>query len=146
MQNQIAGIRFLDLFAGSGAMGLEALSRGAEKVVFVEKNKHAVHCIKGNLESLGIKEGVEVLFKDVFAAVDHLKDEGAIFELIYVDPPYDYEVSFLLDSLAPILTPDGMVVVEQGKFTKLHCEQLQESTRKEMGDTILYFFVLKKKE
>lgn len=146
MQTQIEGIRFLDLFAGSGAMGIEALSRGAEHVTFVEKNKFAVQCIKENLKNLGIEDRAEIFFKDVYVALDYLLKEKVLFDLAYVDPPYDYDVSFLLEPLASIMTSDGVIVVEQRKNTKLSCEFLQEVAKKEMGDTVLFFFTLKKND
>lgn len=83
-QPYIENANFLDLFAGSGAMGLEALSRGASHATFVDSNKESIRCIKKNLQTLGV-EG-DVYFGDVFA---FLKKRPAPFDIIFSDPPYE---------------------------------------------------------
>lgn len=88
-QNDIEGATFLDLFAGSGAMGLEALSRGAAKAVFVEKNRDSVACIKKNLAKLGFESQGVVLSLDVFIAISKALSMHSPYDIIYIDPPYD---------------------------------------------------------
>jgi len=89
LQNHIEGAFFLDLFAGSGAMGLEAISRGAEFVSFVDKSKGCCHVIEKNIEHLGVAAYSEVLCQDVFLALERMGKASVQFDLIYADPPYD---------------------------------------------------------
>ncbi len=80
------GIRVLDLFAGSGALGFEALSRGAEHVIFVERDKQAIDTIKANAEALGVTLEIQIKKEDVFTFVTHHHD---LYDLILSDAPYD---------------------------------------------------------
>jgi 16S rRNA (guanine966-N2)-methyltransferase len=102
----------LDLFAGSGAMGLEALSRGARRCVFVESDRAACRVIHDNLEKLRFT-GALVLQKDAFQAL--WEERGRSYDLVLVDPPYgawpDLEPR-LAEVLPPLLAPDGLLVVE----------------------------------
>lgn len=102
----------LDLFAGSGAMGLEALSRGARRCVFVESDRAACRVINDNLEKLRFA-GALVRQKDAFQALR--EERGRTYDLIIVDPPYgtwsDLEPR-LAEALPPLLAPDGLLVVE----------------------------------
>ncbi len=81
---------FLDLFSGSGGIGIEALSRGAANAVFVEKNPKAMKCIQENLESTKLKDRAKTMQMDVFAALSRLNGEWK-FEYIFMDPPYNHE-------------------------------------------------------
>lgn len=87
-QTDIQGARFLDLFAGTGGMGLEALSRGAEKVCFMERDRMLCESIKKNLQQLGWKTQGEVISGDLFRGLPFLLDRGLQYDLIYIDPPY----------------------------------------------------------
>jgi len=102
----------LDLFAGSGAMGLEALSRGARRCVFVESDRAACRVIHDNLEKLRFT-GALVRQQDAFQALR--EERGRTYDLIIVDPPYgtwpDLEPR-LAEALPPLLAPDGLLVVE----------------------------------
>jgi 16S rRNA (guanine966-N2)-methyltransferase len=104
----------LDLFAGSGAMGLEALSRGARRCVFVESDRAACAVIKANLEKLRLT-GALVLCKDAFQALRDERAAGRTYDLVVVDPPYgawaDLEPR-LVEALPGVLGPDGVLVVE----------------------------------
>ena len=89
IQGRIEGTRFLDLFAGSGAMGFEALSRGASFVCWVEKNPLAVHSIVRNIEMLGLlRQQVDVQKKDVLLWLDKIAGKYSTFDWIFADPPY----------------------------------------------------------
>ncbi|MCI8505436.1 MAG: 16S rRNA (guanine(966)-N(2))-methyltransferase RsmD [Lachnospiraceae bacterium] len=89
LQADVGGSRFLDLFAGSGAIGIEALSRGARECVFVEKNKKAAECIWENLIFTRLEKGAELLECDALTAIGRLEDAGGeVFDLIFMDPPY----------------------------------------------------------
>ncbi len=88
-RNEIEGAAFLDLFAGSGAMGLEALSRGARQACFVDNNRESIRCIQSNLTTFDATKSGDVLFSDVFSAMKKLAKLGRQFDVIYADPPYD---------------------------------------------------------
>jgi 16S rRNA (guanine966-N2)-methyltransferase len=110
----IEGARVLDLFAGSGAMGLEALSRGASRCVFVERDREACRVIQGNLEKLRLT-GAVVLCQDVGRALREERARGHRYDLVLVDAPYDdwerYAV-LLAELLLPVLQDGGLAVVE----------------------------------
>lgn len=93
IQDELYGIRFLDLFSGSGAIGIEALSRGAKEAVFVEKNPAAVRCIRENLRFTRLEADAFVVQSDVFAALDGLERQiqggKEPFGVIFMDPPYN---------------------------------------------------------
>lgn len=95
-QMQIADSRFLDLFSGSGSIGVEAISRGAKKVVFVEKDRKAIIAIKKNLTSCKFIDGYEVHQDDVFKRIGWLADNGYRFDIIYLAPPFTVDEIFCL--------------------------------------------------
>ncbi len=88
LYGQYEGGAFLDLFAGSGGIGIEALSRGASKAVFVEHGREALSCIRSNLEHTRLGASAEVLGMDVIRAI-HFLDGRPSFRVIFMDPPYD---------------------------------------------------------
>ncbi len=85
---QTPGARFLDLFSGTGQIGIEALSRGAAEAVFVEQSRDALRCIANNLQKTHLAEKAVVMAGDIKAALFRLKDD-APFDLVYMDPPFD---------------------------------------------------------
>jgi 16S rRNA (guanine966-N2)-methyltransferase len=110
----VEGAAVLDLFAGSGAMGLEALSRGAASCVFVERDREAVRVIQANLEKLRLT-GAVVANRAVASVLREERDRGRRYDLVLVDPPYEeWEVHApVLAELVPaVLDTDGLVVVE----------------------------------
>lgn len=86
---QLADCDFLDLFSGSGAIGIEALSRGAKSAVFVENNRSALNCIKENLRTTKLGEDAVVLALDVLSAIRTLEIQGRVFDVVFMDPPYN---------------------------------------------------------
>jgi 16S rRNA (guanine(966)-N(2))-methyltransferase RsmD len=118
----VDGAHVLDLFAGSGAMGLEALSRGASRCVFVEREQEACRVIEGNLEKLRLT-GAIVLRQDVLRAVREERARRHRFDLVLVDAPYDdwqrYEEP-LGELLGDVLADDGLVVVETAAKVEPH--------------------------
>ena len=88
----LADCRFLDLFSGSGAIGIEALSRGAKDVVMVEQSPDSLACIKDNLKTTKLTEEARLLSMDVFRAIPLLEAEGKAVDIIFMDPPYDKEL------------------------------------------------------
>jgi len=109
-----AGTRWLDVCAGSGAIGLEALSRGAAGVVFVERQRAAASAIRRNLERLAEAGGRgSVMPCEASAAARSLVRTGAHFDVVYLDPPYrSPEYESLLRELSPLLAADGWLVAE----------------------------------
>ena len=98
IQNEIEGAKILDLFAGSGAIGLEFLSRGAEKAVLCDKSKDAINIIKKNIEKTHMEQHTQVYNMDFENCLEKLKNEQ--FDIIYLDPPY--ETDYVLKSLNKI--------------------------------------------
>jgi len=88
LQPDLYDARFLDLFAGSGGIGIEALSRGASEAVFVERARKPLECIKENLRRTGLFPAARVIESDVYSAIGRLKGSGR-FDIIFMDPPYD---------------------------------------------------------
>lgn len=126
-QNEIHEANFLDLFAGSGAMGLEALSRGAKRAVFVDNSRDSIRCIQANLAALKTEKSAEVIYMDVFEAMKKLAKRGIEFDVIYADPPYDQAakeganslsahvvavLDELIDLKLPLLKSEGILFVE----------------------------------
>ena len=140
LQNQIEGAKFLDLFAGSGAMGIEALSRGAESSVFVERDRNAVTCIKENLQALKIETSVFQM--DVKTALKFLTKHSYSFDIIYLDPPYGLDIQPILDLVPPLLTSEGVLILEQGKERQVHASSFKQIDERLFGDTRLFFFSL----
>ena len=114
LQPYLADSRFLDLFAGSGGIGIEALSRGADSCVFVEQQKKAVDCIRENLRFTRLDQQAVVMMTDAVSAVRRL-DGGKPFHCIFMDPPYrqglEEDVLRFL-SKSDILKPDTKIIVE----------------------------------
>lgn len=112
-QNYIEGARFLDLFAGSGAIGFEALSRGAASVTLVEQNRTAISCLKENIQKLKVEPQTTLLALPAQRALTMLGKQSGLFDLVYIDPPYDTPIHPFLDGLEAILAPDARVFVEE---------------------------------
>ena len=109
---------FLDLFSGSGGIGIEALSRGAREAFFVEKNPKAMACIRENLKFTRLESRAVTITRDVMDALYRL--EGEVFDIIFMDPPYDreYEKSVLRYlSESDLVYEDTMIIVEASKDT-----------------------------
>ena len=137
------GARVLDLFAGSGALGLEAASRGAETVVLVERDRGAATVAARNAEIVA-KAGAVRALVDHVAVHQFLQRTGKQFDLVFVDPPYrlpPHEISAVLADLAPLLTHPAMVVVEQSKRASplgLPGDLVLERSR-DYGDTRVHY-------
>ena len=115
LQSQLYDAKFLDLFSGSGAIGIEALSRGAVSAVFVENNGSAVKCILDNLKNTHLSDQAVVLQKDVFNALSQLEKEGRYFDVIFMDPPYNKRLEKqVLEKLSSsgMIDADSLIVVE----------------------------------
>ena len=109
IQFDIEGRRVLDLFAGTGQLGIECLSRGAAEAVFVDRDKEAVRIIKDNLKTCGMK--ASVIQEDSLSFLDHCGK----FDIIFIDPPYDsnlYESALKIINLVDILSEGGIIICE----------------------------------
>lgn len=122
LQNDIYGSRFLDLFSGSGAIGIEALSRGAQSAVFVENQREALSCIRENLAVTKLADRAEVMAEDCLLALNRLAARGETFDIIYLDPPYradlEYEILRALRKTS-LVHEDTMVIIEAVMEKKL---------------------------
>jgi 16S rRNA (guanine966-N2)-methyltransferase len=115
----IADSVWLDLFAGSGAIGIEALSRGARSVYFIEAAPRAARTIRQNLASLGIEEGFEVIEREAATALRLLDSQAVLCDFCFLDPPYrkmgDYEQVLGFLSQSRIVKPETLVIAEHNK-------------------------------
>ena len=133
----VDGATVLDLFAGSGAMGLEAVSRGAVSATFVENDREAVRSIERNLEKLRVT-GARVVQRDVRQA---LATDSRTYDLVLCDPPYGYsEHERLAPYLVKALAPDGQLVYESGAREEPQIQGLRVRTSRTYGSARLTLF------
>lgn len=142
----VAGALVADCYAGSGAVGLEALSRGAEWVYFLENHRPATKVIRDNLARLGIESGTEVLPFDVLAGLRELERRGVRLDLVFLDPPYRAEQEYqrALDWVgqATLLAPEAWVVAEHSRRQALseRYGALARIRTLRQGDAVLSFY------
>jgi len=146
---RVAGCSFLDLFAGTGGIGIEAYSRGAQQVVFIDESAKSIKVLKSNLEKLKVEESVEVYNTDYINAINRLAMDQRKFDIIFIDPPYlkDFEKNALLHiSEHGLLQDDGIVVVEHDIQDKMpeNAGSLDIQRQKKYGNTMLTFYALVK--
>ena len=141
----LSGARFLDLFAGAGGVGLEALSRGAERVVFVERDADAAGALRRNVAALHVARQTLVLPMDAARALNRLAGAGERFDLVFLDPPYGaglVEDTLLRLGACSVLTLDAIVVAQH--FTKHVPPErfgaLAAYRSRRFGETTLTFF------
>jgi 16S rRNA (guanine966-N2)-methyltransferase len=136
----VEGARVLDLYAGSGAMGLEALSRGAEAAVFVEADAEAVRAIERNLDKLRLT-GARVVRADATTGLAQETAAGRTYDLVLADPPYtmtDYDT--LARYLPRVLADDGLLVLESAARTEPQLPGLAVRTTRKYGSTRVTVF------
>jgi 16S rRNA (guanine(966)-N(2))-methyltransferase RsmD len=136
---------FLDVFAGTGAVGIEALSRGARLAIFVELNRHAVQLIRENLALTGFTDRGEIYAVDAVRAVAILAGKGASFDLIFLGAPYDSPVlEKVLGKLGEtgLLAPDGILIAEHRRQHALADDfgKLKKFREARYGETVLAFY------
>ena len=139
---KVIGATFLDLYAGSGAIGIEALSRGAHSCIFVEREKSNIALIRDNLVKTRLSENARIINASVERTVVNLTLEKVKAELVYLDPPYDLEnVSQVADSIikAGIITGGGLLIVEHAYSNRRWAENFRAVRQKKYGDTGLTF-------
>jgi 16S rRNA (guanine966-N2)-methyltransferase len=122
LRPHVEGSRFLDICAGSGAIGLEAISRGAAQVTFIDNSRRACSVIEANLHTLGLENEGAIMNRDAATALKHLAQAGKVFDIAFFDPPYAsdiyHTVMRLLDEQS-LLSVDAIVVVEHRAKTPL---------------------------
>lgn len=121
LQNEVAGSYFLDLFAGSGQIGLEALSRGAAYAVFVDNNKKAIACIEDNIRFTKFEKDSKVYASEVISALRAMEGKYQ-FDIIFMDPPYNQEIEkevLRYLSTSSLLKEDTMLIAEVSLETDL---------------------------
>jgi 16S rRNA (guanine966-N2)-methyltransferase len=144
----VEGATFVDLYAGTGAVGIEALSRGAQHAIFVEQHAPAVALIRRNLESLGIGAEAEILGMNVARAFERLEARRVHAQFIFLDPPYaaDIEYQSTLEALgeSSVVAPGCRVIVEHLRKRELpeRTGGLELARVVEQGDAALSFYSL----
>ena len=145
IQFGLEGATFLDLFAGSGSVGIEALSRGAKKVVFVEKDRKNFEIIKSNLENCKIpKEDYELIFSDYVSALGRIADK---FDFVYIDPPYKseyYETSLKLLLQNDLLNVDAIIICEHEYKNQIDFHGFEILVQKKYGIKMLTYLTVDK--
>ncbi len=139
---KIAGARVLDLFSGSGALGLESISRGAKEVVFNDCSKASISILRKNLAALKLTEGegVRIINYDYLICLDTLLGQ---FDLIFLDPPYRFDFNkTALDKIAEkgLLTPNGVAVAESDKPFQGEIAGLEKYDERKYGKAYFAFF------
>jgi 16S rRNA (guanine966-N2)-methyltransferase len=135
--DRVAGARVLDLFAGSGALGIEALSRGAAEATFVDSSPAAVRAVRANLEALGID--AEVVRADARAALRTARAAARQYDLVFLDPPYRRAEALgarLPELLPPVLAAGALVVTESDRRTPLELP-IRAIDERRYGDTLI---------
>jgi 16S rRNA (guanine966-N2)-methyltransferase len=146
----LGGAAVLDLYAGSGALGIEALSRGAEQAVFVERGRDAVEVITENLDTLGFADRARVVHADVMRFLRGPVARGAPFDLVLADPPYDTDDAAVTELVGALLgpgwlAPEVIVVVERPVRHEIEVpdaevpDALENRWQRTFGDTLVTF-------
>jgi len=150
-QFYINGSNFLDLFSGSGSMGIEAISRGANKVVMVDNDNQAAKVIKTNIVNCKLENTNHILYKeDVFNVILKLKNNKEKFDIIYADPPFTVESIFdpVMEALSDgeLLAQDGIIAIRSAseKAMKDSYGVLEKYREKKYGVSMVHFYRVKK--
>ncbi len=145
LPHDFSGLRVLDLFAGSGNVSIEALSRGAAKAVLIDESPRSAAVIRDNLNRLGLSESAQVWTAPVFRSLRKLAKLADTFDLIFLDPPYDRElVGATLRTIGQchLLSGTGRVVAEHSAREAVRSQygELVLNEQRRYGDTLLSFF------
>ena len=122
ISSDIYDCSFLDLFCGSGAIGIEALSRGAGHAVFVDESRISLDCTRANLEHTRLMDKADIIRSDALAATARLAAEGRRFDIIFMDPPYDRNLEKNIlerGRLCDILEEEGIIIIEASAATDI---------------------------
>ncbi len=141
---KIEGAAFLDLYAGAGGIGIEALSRGAERVVLVDASRDSLNAARGNIEQTGFGDRADAVLSK---AESYLKKPSGPYDIVFLDPPYAEELLPLLELVggAGVLNPDSIVIAEHFKkqASPEKAGKLSLVREARYGDTVLAFYALK---
>ena len=143
MLGELQGAIVLDLFAGTGALAIEALSRGAQRAVLVERDSRALEVLVANLAELGLgAEEAELRRGDALAALRNARERAETYDLVFVDPPYRHAGVLgreLGEALPPLLAPRARVVTESDRRTELPLRSplLEVEAERRYGDTVI---------
>lgn len=121
LHDYLKGANVLDLFAGSGALGIEALSREANSVVFCDNNKQAIEMIKANLEKTRLLEKAQIINSDYKKCIEELSISNKKFNLIFIDPPYKDDIAVISLKMIvenSLLDNDGIIVIETDELNR----------------------------
>jgi 16S rRNA (guanine(966)-N(2))-methyltransferase RsmD len=146
MLSDVGGAKILELFAGSGAFGIEFISRGARHVTFVDNNSHCTDVIKSNLEALGVPgEKYDIIRANALSIFARLEKQEEQYDIIFLDPPYYKNIArkcLLNIEDYDILPPAGLVIVEHFKKDSLLAKfrTLVLEKEKRYGDTVISMF------
>ena len=146
--SSVADSLFVDLYAGTGAIGIEAVSRGARETILVEQHPPTARLIQGNLETLGIRDGAELIEADALKGLEKIAARRLVADFVFLDPPYESaeEPLRILEYLdgSHIIAPYGLVIVEHHHKVELPLRFIRlERTRViEQGDASLTFYRL----
>ncbi len=139
---RVPGAYFIDFYAGSGAIGIEALSRGADFCVFVDNQRESIKLINDNLTKTHLADLAKVIYSDVFKSVERLALEGVKADLLFLDPPYNLEDPRpLIKSIftSGLLNDQGLVIVEHAASNWAWAESYLNVRQKSYGDSGLTF-------
>jgi 16S rRNA (guanine966-N2)-methyltransferase len=144
IQRDVPEAVVLDLFAGSGALALESISRGAAKAALADCSRQAIECIRRNAETLGFSDRTTILHGDWRAAADRLSAAGFRFDLVFLDPPYDLtqyaEITEALHNRA-LLAQEALIIVEHQKDVALDLSpSFILRDMRTYGDTVIHLF------
>lgn len=144
----VEGSLVVDVFAGTGAVGIEALSRGAREVIFIERHAAAAALVRRNLSSLGIERDAEVLAVDAVCGLEQLEARHLLADFVFLDPPYENKEDYdeALDFLdgSRLLAPAGWVIAEHSRRHSLpdRLTRLERTRLVKLGDAALSFYRL----
>lgn len=147
IQTTIPNSVCLDLFAGSGALGIEAISNGASKCFFVDNSKDAIKVINENINNFNITEKATILKKDYKEALKELEENNTKFDIIFIDPPYNMHIiNDIIEYIDKnnLLNKNGVIICEiDNNYLKSDFQNLYKYKEKRYGSTYVYFYNFK---
>ena len=139
---RIDGARVLDGYAGTGALGIEAVSRGAASVAFVERDRRAQALIEENLAHCGLTNGCVIIRASVARAIEDFRNAASSFDLIFLDPPYDETAAEVVGAAGELLAQDGILVLEHARRQPAadSAGRIARTRQVTSGDSVLSFY------
>jgi 16S rRNA (guanine(966)-N(2))-methyltransferase RsmD len=139
---RVGGARVLDGYAGTGALGIEAMSRGAAAAAFVERERRAQALIEENLAHCGLTNGCVIIRASLARAIEDFRNEPSSFDLILLDPPYGEAAAEVVGAAGELLTQDGVLVLEHARRqpAAVSAGRLSRTRQVISGDSVLSFY------